>query len=578
MTLNRKNERRPAPPYLFPIVVALLLLSASPLLSRIQQPLDDDSLPTYTLVPSTGIDIVHINGEKEHKDYIPEAKGGGIGLLDYDNDGLLDVYVVQGSTVEGYRKGENPHGALYRNKGDLTFEDVTIEAGLTHTGWGMGVSAADYDNDGFVDLYLTFLGPNVLYRNNGDGTFTDVTEKAGVGDPRWSTSAAFADFDRDGHLDLYVSNYLTLDMDRLPPRNCSHRGNVVLCGPSGLEGAADVLYRNNGDGTFTDVTESSGAVDQDRYYGLGCVWGDMDNDGDPDLIVANDATPNLFFVNNGDGTFEEMGFLSGLAVNADGSEQAGMGIDLGDYNNDGLLDVFMAHFALEYSTLYQNKGGLLFEDVTSQAGIVQSEWLLVSWGTRFVDINHDGWKDIIHSNGHVYPYLVTAGLDETYEQPKTFYLNRKDGTFQDVSKLVGSDPQRPEVSRGVAFGDVDNDGDIDFIVSNMNGTPSLFRCDQRGGNHWIMFKTVGRQSNRDGIGARITVETGDLTQVWEIKRTLGIYSVSDPRAHFGLGEASRVDRVVVQWPSGKVQEFRDVPADSHYIVDEDEGLKGASAL
>ncbi len=542
------------------------------------QPAPDEAdlerrLPVYVRLQNTGIDFVHINGGVDAKDAIPEAKGGGIGFLDYDNDGWLDLYVVQGSTIEGYRRGDNPHGALYRNQRDGTFRDVTREAGLTHRGWGMGVAAGDYDNDGDVDLYLTYWGPNVLYRNNGDGTFTDVTGRAGVGDPRWSTSAAFGDYDGDGDLDLYVSNYLTIDINKLPPRNCSHRGNVVLCGPSGLKGAADVLYRNNGDGTFTDVTEASGAVDSDLYYGLGCVWADMDNDGDLDLVVANDATPNLLFVNQGNGRFEELGFLSGLAVNADGLEQAGMGIDAADFNNDGLLDVYMTHFAMEYSTLYLNKGDLLFEDITAQARIVEPEWLLVSWGTRFLDVDLDGWKDIIHANGHVYPYLITAGLNETYAMPKSVYLNQRDGTFRDVSRLVGPDFQVPEVSRGVAFADFDNDGDIDLAVANMNGTPSLYRCDRRDSHHWVMFRTVGRRSNRDGIGARLEVTAGGLTQVWEIKRTVGIYAVSDPRAHFGLGGAERVDRLRVRWPSGKVQEFEGIAADRHYVVDEEEGLR-----
>jgi len=341
-----------------------------------------------------------------------------------------------------------------------------------------------------------------------------------------------------------------------------------------LIGAADVLYRNNNDGTFTDVTQESGAIDIDKQYGLGCLWADFDNDEDLDILVANDATPNLLFVNNGDGTFEEMGFLSGLAVNADGMEQAGMGVDAADYNNDGLLDVYMTHFALEYSTLYLNKGSLLFEDVTAQARILEPEWLLVSWGTRFVDFNHDGWKDIIHSNGHVYPYLLTTELNEDYAQPKSFYLNNSDGTFLDVSKELGNDPQIPKVARAVAFGDLDNDGDIDFAVSNMNGTPSIYRCDSTGRNHWVMFQARGDQSNRDGIGARITIHSKSIgQQIWEIKRTLGIYSVSDPRAHFGTGQDSVIDRVEVRWPSGAHQSFEDVAADRHYLLDEKEGLK-----
>jgi len=468
---------------------------------------------------------------------------------------------------------DNPHGRLYRNRRNGTFEDVTEKAGLTRTGWGMGVGAGDYDNDGSVDLYLTYLGSNVLYRNNGDGTFSDVTEKAAVGEPGWSTSAAFGDYDQDGFLDLYVANYIVIDFENLPAKRCSHRGNVVLCGPLGLQGAPDVLYHNNGDGTFTDVTQSSGAVDRDRGYGLGVVWADFDNDGDPDVAVANDATLNLLFVNQGNGTFVERGFPSGLALNADGLEQAGRGVDAADYDNDGLLDVIMTHFALEYSALYRNSGGLLFQDVTARAGLVQPEWLLVSWGVRFVDFNSDGWKDIVHSNGHVYPYLLESNSDEKYAQPKSFYINNGNGTFKDVSGLVGPDPKKPEVSRGTAFGDFDNDGDLDFVVANLNGTPSLFRCDRRDDSHWIMFRTVGKKSNRDGIGARINVRTRNESQVREIKRTLGIYSVSDPRAHFGLGGAAKVEKLTVRWPSGTVQEFENVAADHHYVIDEEKGLR-----
>jgi hypothetical protein len=533
----------------------------------------DSPLPIFSRVEQAGLNFVHVNGAPDHKEYIPEAKGGGIGFLDYDGDGWQDIYIVQGALMSQYVEGTKLHGALFRNNHDGTFTEVTEAAGLTRSAWGMGVSAADYDNDGDVDLYLTCLGPNILYRNDGGGTFTDVTGSAGVGDDRWSTSAAFGDIDNDGDLDLYVSNYIALDFRKLPEPKCSHRGNMVLCGPKGLLNAPDALYRNNGDGTFSDVTEQSGAVDVGPYDGLGCVMADLDNDRDLDIVVANDATPNLVFVNRGDGSFEEMGFLTGLALNADGLEQASMGIDAADYNNDGLLDVYMTHFALEYSTLYLNKGRLHFDDVTSSARIAGPEWLLVSWGVRFVDFDLDGWKDIIHSNGHVYPYLIKAGLNESYAQPKSLYRNERDGTFSDVAKRVGPAVQVPEVSRAAAFADFDNDGDIDFVVANMNGSPSLFRCDQKGGNHWVMFRTVGSQSNRDGIGARINLTAGGLKQVWEIKRTVGIYSVSDPRAHFGLGSAGRIDSLEVLWPSGSTQQFTDIPADRHYVIDERRGIQ-----
>jgi enediyne biosynthesis protein E4 len=522
-----------------------------------------------------GIVFEHICGTPDRKDYIFEAKGGGIAAFDYNNDGLMDLLLVQGSTLELAKSGKNPHCVLYENQGNWKFVDVTEKAGLTVGAWGMGVGIADFDNDGYADIYLTNLGPNILYRNNGDGTFTDVTAKAGVGDPRWSTSAAFGDYDNDGFLDLYVPNYLDVGPDKLPARVagvCEYQGQPVMCGPRGLPGAADSLYRNNGDGTFTEVSEKTGAVDKDKYFGLGVVWADVDNDGDLDIFVANDATPNLLFINDGNGSFEEQGFLSGLAVSGDGREQASMGVDIADFDNDGWLDAYCTHFAADYSTLYRNEGDLVFTDVTAPAQIQTSQWPLVSWGHRFVDLNHDGWKDLFQSNGHVYPHLTHGKGNEVYFQPKALFLNKGDGTFLDASALAGPDIQKRTCSRGVAFADFDNDGDIDIAVANLNGKPQLFRNDVPPGNHWVMFRAVGTKSNRDGIGARITVTTGGLNQVWEIKRTVGIYSSSDPRAHFGLGPGRTVDLVSIRWPSGKIQEFRDVAADAHYVLHEDEGL------
>jgi hypothetical protein len=536
-------------------------------------------LPRFVdVTAASGITFRHVSGREDEKRFIFEAKGGGIGALDYDDDGWIDLYVVQGSTLELWQRGENPHGVLLRNRGDSTFEDVTKQAGLARGAWGMGVSAADYDNDGFVDLYLTNLGPNTLYRNNGDGTFTDVTAKAGVGDPHWSTSAPFGDYDGDGRLDLFVANYLDVGPDKLPmesPR-CQYRGVSVMCGPRGLPGAPDTLYRQNPDGTFSEASAATGVLDRNRFFGLGAVWGDADDDGDLDLYVANDATPNLFYVNQGGGRFVEQGFVSGLAVSGDGVEQASMGVDLADYDNDGRLDAYCAHFAADYSTLYRNQGGLLWEDVTARARIQLPEYPLVSWGTRLVDLNHDGWKDIFHANGHVYPWMQDKPNGaETYRLPHTLYLNLGDGTFADASAEAGPDIRRPAVGRGVAFADFDNDGDVDLAVANLNGTPQLFRNDLRSAHHWATFRTVGRQSNRDGIGARITVVTGMLRQVWEVKRTVGIYSCSDPRAHFGLGQAAVMDLVRVRWPSGKVQELKGVPADRHWVVDEESGLSPA---
>jgi enediyne biosynthesis protein E4 len=555
-------------------VFLLVLMTGVGLLTVDPSELD---LPEFVDVTSeAGVRFQHTNGVAEVTNYIPEAKGGGAGFLDYDGDGWMDLVLVQGSTVEHFRRNDNPPSALFRNRGDGTFEDVTEKSGFDVRCWGMGVATGDFDNDGAVDIYVTCIGPNRLMRNNGDGTFTDVTQDAGVGDPRWSTSAAFGDYDGDGDLDLYVANYVFLNFDALPPKACRHRGSVVLCGPIGLQGVGDSLYRNNGDGTFTEVSAEVGAEDVERAYGLGVIWSDLDGDGDLDILVANDATPNLLFVNQGDGTFIESGLLSGVSVNAEGREQASMGIDSADYDNDGRLDVYLTHFADDYSTLYQNQGGMVFHDVTAKAGILRSELGLVSWGIRMIDFNNDGWKDIFHSNGHVYPYLVTAGLDEEYQEPGTFYANLGDGRFLHASRMVGPGIQVPRTGRGVAFADFDNDGDYDFLQVNMNGNPTLFRTDRRDRNNWVMFRTVGEVSNRDGIGAWIEVEAGGLKQVWEVKTCGSIYSAHDPRAHFGLGKAKQIDRVSVRWPSGIQQEFTGLEVDRFYVIHERSGLKPES--
>jgi len=564
---------------LHPAHTALWLLAVALLIAASRSNSPEPAIPQFTdITTSSGISFHHMSGEASEKRYIFEAKGGGAGAFDFDNDGWMDILLVQGSTLERFRSGDNAGPSLFRNKGDGTFEDVTQKARFKRqAGWGMGVTFGDYDNDGFTDIYLTCLGPNILYRNNGDGTFTDVTERAGVGDHRWSTSAAFGDYDQDGFLDLYVCNYLEMDLNHLPAPGsgqfCSYLGVPVFCGPRGIPGAADVLYRNNGNGTFTDVSEKTGVLDRKRLPGLGVVWTDVDNDGDLDLYVANDAEPNYLFLNRGNGTFEESALIAGLALSGDARAQASMGVDVADYDNDGRMDVFSTHFASDYSTLYHNEGHLVWEDATLKAQLRKSYGLLVGWGTRFADFNNDGWKDLYHSNGDVYPFLEGGRFEERYDQPGTLFLNQKNGTFLDVSSKAGAGMQARKSGRGVAFADFDNDGDIDLIVANMNDSPLFLRNDRSDSNHWIMLKTVGRKSNRDGIGARITVVTGKLQQIWEIKRTVGIYSASDPRAHFGLGLYGKVDLLKVRWPSGKVQEFRNVAADAHYVVDEEEGLR-----
>jgi hypothetical protein len=554
------------------VPLAALLLGA--MLRPAAEPLSRIHFTDVTA--ASGITFFNATGAADHKDYIFEAKGGGVAALDFDNDGRVDLVFSRGSSLERWRAGRNPGPALYRNRGGFTFEDVTDKAGLTRGGWGVGVSAADYDNDGFVDLYFTNLGPDVLYHNNGDGTLTDVTEKAGIRAPGWSSSAAFGDFDRDGFLDLYVASYLDVGPDKLPEGRaggtCSYVGVPVLCGPRGLPGAQDLYFHNNGDGTFAEQSEASGAFDKERYFGLGVVAADVDDDHDLDIYVANDATPNYLFVNRGDGHFDERGVAAGVAFSGDGNEQASMGVDAADYDNDGRLDLYATHFASDYGTLYHNLGGLLFEDMTARARIREPGWPYVKWGTGFVDLDQDGWKDIVHANGHVYPHLRSAAGRETYEQPAlSVYLNNRDGTFRDASAEAGPDAAKRVLGRGTAFADLDDDGDLDVVVACLDAKPLVLRNDSVGG-HWLMLRTVGRRSNRDGIGTRLTVRTGELSQAREVKRTLSIYSASDPRAHFGLGEATNADLVRVEWPSGKVDEFRDVPADRHYRVDEGKGL------
>ncbi|MCG6922938.1 MAG: CRTAC1 family protein [Acidobacteria bacterium] len=564
-----------APAHLLALLTLALTSEAAPPPNR---------LPRLTdVTAASGIDFVHVNGPSNRKDYIFEAKGGGVGALDYDNDGWMDLLFAQGSTLERVRAGRSPTPALYRNRRDGTFENVTERAGLTHRGWGMGVAAADYDNDGWTDLYLTYLGPDVLYRNNGDGTFTDVTKEAGIDASGWSASAAFGDFDGDGFLDLYVASYLDVGPNRLPEGRaggtCSYIGVPVLCGPRGLPGAIDRFFRGNGDGTFSEQSAASGAADPGRYFGLGVVAADFDDDGDLDLYVGNDATPNYLFANLGGGRFEERGLTAGVAVSGEGNEQASMGLDAADYDNDGRLDLYAAHFAHDSSTLYRNLGDLLFADVTLRARVLEPENLLVAWGMAFVDLDNDGWKDIVHANGHVYPHLRGAKGGETYEQPAlTIYRNTRDGTFTHASAEAGPDAVKPVVGRGTAFGDLDNDGDTDVAIACLDSAPLLLRNEGVAGTHWLMLRAAGRKSNRDGIGTRITVHSGGLSQTWEVKRTVGIYSSSDPRAHFGLGAATKADLVRVRWPSGKVDEFRDVPADRHYLVDEADGLSAEPIL
>lgn len=534
-------------------------------------PSPDGALPVFTdVTESSGVRFLHVSGTPEGEfSYIFETKGGGIAFFDYDGDGWQDLLVVQGSDVATARRGLARPPGLFRNRGDGTFEDVTARSGLAGGIWGMGVGVGDYDNDGDPDVYLTQLGPDRLYRNNGDGTFSDVTAAAGIQADTWTTSAAFGDYDGDGWLDLYVAGYLDYTADRLPPDSpdCTYLGRPVPCGPRGLQGARDYLFRNRGDGTFEEVSLRTGAHDAYLYYGLGVLWSDLDDDGDQDLFVGNDATPNYLFVNQGDGTFTEEGLVSGLALSGDGMEQASMGVDAGDYDGDGRLDLFVTHFARDSSTLYHNEGEMTFTDVSAPAQLRVPEWPLVGWSTRFLDVDCDGRPDILHVNGHVYRFLRQPVEGEGLWQPPSLYWNGGDGTFADVSARVGKDFARGMMARGAAFGDFDNDGDYDVAVAQLGGPTRLLRLDRRDRGHWLMLRLEGRgQSNRDALGAKVWVNCGGKTWVQEVRRTVGIYSSSDPRLHFGLGSCERVERLEIRWPDGERQVVDGLAVDRHYVI------------
>ena len=549
---------------LLPSAAALLVLGTSLLFSAA------DAFPVFVDVAGkVGVTLMNICGGAS-KDYIVEANGNGAAFLDYDNDGDMDILIVNGSTLENYKKGGDPMIALYKNNGG-TFVDVTREAGLVKRGWGMGVCVGDFNNDGYPDFYLTAYGPNVLFRNNGDGTFSDVTASAGVADTHWSTNCAFGDYDRDGHLDLYVANYVAFDEKTVPRRGkdskCRFLGVDVFCGPQGLQGEPDVLFHSNGNGTFTDVTKSAGIKDP-NYYGFGVVFSDFDNDGWPDIYVANDGNPNLLFHNNRNGTFTEIGVLSGAGVNEAGRAQSGMGVAVGDYDGNGLFDIFVTNFAGDTNTLYQNLGKLLFADVTSLSGLGEISLQYLGWGTGFEDFDNDGLPDIFVANGHVYPQVDALDAGQHYAQRKEIYRNLGGGKFKEMAQDLGGDVLTPKSSRGAAFGDFDNDGDIDVLVINLNDRPSLYRNEGGNRNHWITLRLEGSHSNRDAIGARVEIFVAGKVQVHEVRSGGSYLSHNDMRLHFGLGNASRVDRIRIRWPNGHVEELPGMDGDRFVTIKE----------
>lgn len=547
-------------------IVAIMLLAWPSFLPQGARVASGQTGVTFTdVTKSAGINFVNVSSPD--KKYIVESMGGGVAFFDFDNDGWLDIYLLNSYTVEAaLAKRPRPRAALYRNRRDATFEDVTEKAGVADPGWAMGVAVADYDNDGFDDLYVTCFGPNRLYRNRGNGTFEDVTAKAGVGDPRFSTGAAWGDYDRDGRLDLFVANYVDFKLDDLPQfgkgQLCQYRSIPVQCGPRGLPGAGDTLYHNNGDGTFTDVSKAAKVDDKEGYYGLGVMWTDFDNDGWPDIIVANDTTLNYAYRNNHDGTFDEVGLSLGIALDENGKEQACMGLSLGDYDRDGRLDLVVTNFADEYNTLYHQNADGTFTDVSRATKTADASMPYVGWGTKFFDYDNDGWLDLLVVNGHVYPQVEGAYPGGEYKQRKLLYRNKRDRTFIEVAASVSPAMMQRRVSRGAAFGDYDEDGDIDVIVNELDGPPTLLRND--GGSkagHWIKLRLVGTKSNRNAVGTKVSLSAGGLTQVDEVRSGDSYLSHSDWRLHFGIGTATKINSLTIQWPSGAVEKLTNLPID-----------------
>ena len=514
------------------------------------------------------------------KNYILEVYGSGCVWFDYDNDGYTDLYIVNGSTIQNLLHPaavkNPPRNYLFRNNGDGTFTDVTHQAQVPGHGWGVGAVAADYNNDGYVDLFVYNFGTNILYRNNGDGTFTDVTIQAGVAGKNlvWSAGAAFGDYDKDGHLDLYVAGHIDFDLHN-PPQpgpTCTYRDRVVrVCGPRGLKGSGDALYHNNGDGTFTDVTEKAGVVDKGLGYGFAVLMEDLDGDGWPDIVVANDSSPNYFYRNKKDGTFEEIGTTAGIAYNGEGQEQSNMGIAVGDYDNDGWTDLFITTFAHDNKTLFHNDGKGIFTDVSYPAGLGDPTINYLGMATFFIDYNNDGWKDIFIVNGQLYPEVDKFFTDERYLQNPQLFANQANGKFREVSTDVGIRSMLLG-GRGGAYCDYDNDGDQDILITTIDNRPVLLRND--GGNragHWLQIKTEGTKSNRDGIGAWVKVVAGDLTQYDRVRTGGSWLSGNDMRLHFGLGPRQGAERIEITWPSGRVDQLTNVSADQIIVVREGEG-------
>src|SRR6266566_7629569 len=510
------------------------------------------------------------------KKYLAESMSGGVLLLDYDQDGWLDIYFTNAQSVDMTLHGRKAKGALYHNNHDGTFSDVTDKAGVDYPCSAMGGAVGDYNNDGWPDMVLTCQEGLALLRNNGNGTFTDVTKPAHLTDRRWATGAAFGDYDGDGFVDLMITRYVEFD-PRNPPQfgigpTCHYRGIPVQCGPRGMKGMGDSLYHNNGDGTFTDVSASARVDDASGYYGLGVVWSDLNDDGRPDLFVADDSTPNYLYRNDGKGHFTDVSYISGTAVGTDGGEMAGMGIAVCDLNHSGRFSIHVTNFEDQSNSLYRNDGNMAFTDVAYAAGVGQITIPYLGWGTGCVDFDNDGWPDLFVVNGHVYPQVDSLAAGAKYRQRKLVFLNRQNGTFADISNSVGPAVTIPQPSRGAALGDLDNDGRIDVVVENIDGLPMVLHNESTISNHWITFQLVGTRSNRLALGAKVRVVAGSLSEIDEVRSGGSYLSQNDLRLHFGLGSADKVDRVEVRWPSGSTQTLQNLASDRFYIVKEGEGI------
>jgi enediyne biosynthesis protein E4 len=559
----------------FPLAIAVAIFAFA---GNAQSPKSSAAVPVFEDISTqAGLTVSHI--ASPDKKYMVESMSGGVGFIDCDNSGVLSALVVNGSTLDRYNAGGDPMVTLYRQTSPLKFQDITRQAGLARKGWGMGLAVADFDNDGLPDIFVTGYGGNALYLNKGNCTFEDVTDKAGVRGEGFMTGATWADYDKDGFVDIFVARYVHVDIANPAAfGTCKFRGIVVQCGPWGMIGETDLLYHNKGDGTFEEVSKKAGVDDPNKYYGLGAVWGDYDNDGWPDLYVANDTGSNFLYHNNHDGTFTDNGMTSGAALSSEGDADGSMGVDFGDYDHDGRLDIFVTNFADQEDSLYHNLGEKGFDDVSWKSGVAKSGYAFVKWGTGFVDFDNDGWVDLFVANGHVYPQMDQLESAARYKEPLLLHMNNRDGTFTESAAAAGLQKIPQASRRGAAFGDINNDGNEDVLLLNVGEPPTLLLNHGIAGNHRVMFRLVGTKSNRAAIGARLTIHAGPLTQFNEVRGGSSYLSQNDLRLHFGLGHESKIDSVEIQWPNSAPEKLTNLAPDKFYTIVEGQGIKSTTPL